>query len=285
MISVLAGGLGDLIFLPAMLKLMPWMLPRKSHTKNNAKVLSLLLVGALFTALPKTAQAADSEAVQILKKVQQQIQSKDEEALVKLKIIESNGEEKVRELKLKTLKNSKFFAIARIQSPKDLKGTAVLAVVDAESENQWLYLPSSKQVRRVVSGKKSGGLLGSELSLEDLDSTAIKNAKVNLLSKTDKAAVIEIVPQKGTSAYDKVQTSIDMKEFVPLKTLYFQDKKVKKTVEFLNYKKFGKVWRAQSIRIRNNFNKRGTDLEISKVQIDKNLSEDSFSPNSLKNDE
>ncbi len=201
-------------------------------------------------------------------------------------IREANGENKERELLLSTLKDDKFYAIVRIQSPADAKGTALLAEVSADEESHWLYTPASKKVRRVVgANKQDSGVLGSELMMEDINSGAIKSAKVTVKSKDNKYIILEAIPKKGTSVYSKVLTQVSATEFIPIKTAYYKGNKMAKTVDFLKYRNVkGGIWRAQEIRVKNLENKRGTDLYLSQVKVNSGLDKDEFSVNALKAD-
>jgi predicted RND superfamily exporter protein/outer membrane lipoprotein-sorting protein len=303
LLSIVAGAVADLAFLPAVLKLFPVLLrPLKksspapvlaneeaesesdSLTASGKVAASLALVLLLSLSLAPKAAAAPNEAAAILKKVQKNLEAKDDEAVVKMKIIEANGEIKTRTMKLQTLRDKKFHALVRIQAPADIKGTGFLAEIDGDKQEQWIYLPSSKQVRRVVGNKKSTGVLGSELTVEDLDAAAIKSSSAKLVKKDAQTYVIEVVPKPGTSVYNKVLMSFSTKELVPLQTQYFQNNKLKKTVRFSHYTKIGSLYRARLIQVRNLGNKRGTDLELSGLKVNAGLTADDFSETALKPD-
>jgi outer membrane lipoprotein-sorting protein len=160
---------------------------------------------------------------------------------------------------------------------------AFLGRIDEEgNEKQWIYLPSSGQVRRLVTGKTKAGLLGSEISPEDLNSEAVKGAK-SKLTKTDKDFYwIEVIPAEGTSDYSKVVTKISIKDYLPKFTAYYLNDKLKKTISFKDYKKFGAVFRAQFMNVQNHQNGRSTEVRISSVRVNTGLSEDDFSQSSLK---
>lgn len=53
--------------------------------------------------------------------------------------------------------------------PGDIEGTALLTHAHVEGDDdQWLYLPALKRVKRISSSNKSGSFVGSEFSYEDL---------------------------------------------------------------------------------------------------------------------
>jgi hypothetical protein len=301
-ISIVAGFIGDLFFLPAMLKLFPGLLQgnpkrrgqNRSSTpprleadevefpKSAAAMMAFVCLATLATSVPSQAQAP--QANEILQKSQQQLDAKDDQAKVEMKIIEKNGETKTRVIDLKTYRKNGFSVIAKIQSPADIKGMGFLGQIKNGEEAQWIYLPSSGQVRRVVTGKTKGGLLGSEISPEDLNSQAIKSSKVQVLKQDAQSWWIEITPAKGTSAYTRAVSQIAKKDYLPQKTEYFAGSRLKKTVEFKNYAKLGSIWRAQLVDVKNHINGRGTQIRLSQMKINSGLSASDFSQSALKDE-
>ena len=59
--------------------------------------------------------------------------------------------------------------------PRDIAGTGFLSHTHVSGEDdQWLYLPSLKRVKRIASSNKSGSFVGSEFSYEDLLSDEVE---------------------------------------------------------------------------------------------------------------
>ena len=59
--------------------------------------------------------------------------------------------------------------------PRDLKGTAILTFTHKTTpDEQWLYLPALKRVKRISSADKSGPFMGSEFAYEDLSSQEVE---------------------------------------------------------------------------------------------------------------
>jgi predicted RND superfamily exporter protein len=284
LISILAGFIADLIFLPAFLKAFPGLYQRpvrvpvlKEYGNLAAGLAVVVLASVSMNAL------AAPDAKEILKRSQALLDAKDDEASVEMKIIEANGETKSRMLDLKTLRENGFSVMARIQSPADIKDMAFLGNVDTDgNEMQWIYLPSNGQVRRLVTGKTKAGLLGSEISPEDLNSQAIKSAAVKLIKTDDKFHWIELIPSAGSSDYTKVVTKISITDNLPKFTAYYIDAKLKKTVAFKDYKKVGPIWRAHAMVVQNHLNKRGTEVKLSNIKVNRGLSSDDFSQSNLK---
>jgi hypothetical protein len=274
LISILAGFAADLLFLPALLKTFPSIY--KKDFQVPVRTLGLLAVVGL-----QSAHALDAR--EILKKSQALLDSKDDEASVQMKIIEQNGEAKVRSLTIKTLRETGFSMLAKIQAPADIKNMAFLGNVDEEgNEKQWIYLPSSGKVRRLVTGKTKAGVLGSEISPEDLNSEAIKASKVSLQKADKKFYWVELIPSPESSEYSKVVTKISKDDFLPKFTAYYVKEKIKKTVAFKDYKKIGLVFRAHFMNVQNHLNGRATEVRLSSVKVNTGLKAEDFSQNNLK---
>jgi uncharacterized protein len=276
LISIMAGFTADLLFLPAFLKLCPFVYRKKFKIPAR----SLATIAIFLLSAPSY---ASQDAREILKKSQTLLESKDDEAKVEMKIIEENGEIKTRSLVLKTLRNEGFSVIARIEAPLDIKDMAFLGKVNHEGdETQWIYLPSSGQVRRLVTGKTKAGVLGSEISPEDLNSEAIRASSVKLQKIDDKYFWIELTPKPEASEYSKVVTKISKDDLLPKFTMYYLKDKIKKTVSFKDYKKIGQVFRAHTMLVQNHLNGRATEVVLSSIRVNSGLRAEDFTQTNLK---
>jgi uncharacterized protein len=292
LVAIFGGLLGDLVFMPAMLAAFPWMLKDKEkpvikENEMSDKAIAASVALALFLSpLVPAAHAAGAnpkDAKSILEAVQKNVNSQDEVASIKMIISEADGTKRERGLEIRRKgKEGKQKVLVRMNSPADLKGTALLSV----GEDQWLYLPSSKQTRRIQSGKKSGNFMDSELTYEDMGGTSDTKVESKVIREEvidkRKFAVIEN-NLKGESSYGKVLVWVDLEKNLIAKTEAF-DKNMKplKVSTFSGYKQYDKgVWRAQKIQVLNLQNKRGTVLELSELKLNKGLEDEEFSESAL----
>lgn len=234
---------------------------------------------------PAAAPATDAKA--ILDKVSKKVDAKDEIANVKMIITEADGASKTRVLEIRRKgKDDTQKVLVKLEGPADLKGTALLSVSKGKSSDQWLYLPSSKQTRRIQSGKsRSGSFMDSELSYEDMGTSSDAAYVSKILGKKKDGGrdftLIENTP-KGESSYGKTIIWVDDKTDLVGKIEYF-DKAGKplKVSTFSGYKQFGNVWRAQKVSVTNLQNKRGTVLELSDLKLNKGLEDGEFTESAL----
>ena len=253
---------------------------------------SLLLLSSTVLTLifAESAMAKKMSATDILNKVEKNLKSADEIATVSMEIKEKNGKSKTRKLIIKK-KNvgEKQQVLVRLEKPSDIKGVGLLSVIEGSSEDQWLYLPTEKKSRRIISSKKKDSFLGSEFTYEDFSPSTYDRFKNKLIKvvkvKGREAYLIESKAKETGAPYKKILTWVGTKDYRILQSQYFDHKGKKlKVMTFNDYKKYGKKsWRAQKIEVRNVQNKRGTTLMLSELKLDTGLSDSEFSKRALEN--
>lgn len=288
MLSIFTGFVADLFFLPALIQVSS----KFNFISMKAKIKSYPIEAITKTAasfllmcvfiFPSLSRSDEIKVENILKRSQILLDAKDDQAMVQMQIIEANKEIKNRQLQIKTLRTGGFSVLAKIKAPADLKGMGFLGKIQNGKESQWIYLPSSGQVRRVVTGKTKAGLLGSEVSPEDLNSSMVKSAATKLVKNDKDYFLIQLTPVKGASIYSSIISKIDKKSFLPIQASYYLEKDLVKTVQFQNYVKLGTTFRAKKIEVKNFKNGRGTILTFSEMKVNSGLKEKNFSESALK---
>jgi outer membrane lipoprotein-sorting protein len=91
----------------------------------------------------------------------------DSTANMTMELKNKQGDTSIRYIRIKTLEvigdGDKSMSI--FDEPADVKGTAFLTFSHAvEPDEQWLYLPALKRVKRINSKNKSGPFMGSEFA-------------------------------------------------------------------------------------------------------------------------
>ena len=68
-------------------------------------------------------------------------------------------------------------------TPPDVRGTGLLTHTQLSGEDdQWLYLPALKRIKRIASKNKSGPFVGSEFAYEDLTSQEVSKYSYKYLN-------------------------------------------------------------------------------------------------------
>jgi len=201
------------------------------------------------------------------------------------------GQESVREVKMKSLEvqDDGDKSLTIFNQPKDIKGTAFLSYSHSVgADDQWLYLPSLKRVKRISSRNKSGPFMGSEFSFEDLSSFEIDKYNYHylgdeLVSGMDSFKV-EQYPKDENSGYSKRIVWVDKQEYRIVKVEFYDRKKsLLKTLSYNDFKLyFDKHWRADTSTMINHQNGKSTELKWNNYVFKTGLNDSDFSKNSLK---
>lgn len=176
------------------------------------------------------------------------------------------------------------------QDPADVKGSAVLTHSHIKgNDDQWIYLPAVKRVKRISSSNKSGPFMGSEFSFEDLSSVEYEKYSYALLDDEvvdDKRYFkVERKPTYQKSGYSRQIVWIDDTHFLTHKIEMFDTtgKKYKTQIlsDYKNY--FADFWRAHSIVITNHQNGNSTEMQwIGNIVFNNGFSDNDFSKNAMK---
>jgi outer membrane lipoprotein-sorting protein len=181
-------------------------------------------------------------------------------------------------------------SLSLFDTPADVKGTAMLTFSHGlKPDDQWLYLPALKRVKRINSRNKSGPFMGSEFAFEDLGSQEVEKYKYKFLreepcGKGMKCYVIERIPAYKYSGYSKQISWIDTKELRLIKAEFYDRKGSKmKTLTSSGYKQFlGKYWRPSTMKMQNHLTGKSTILQWSNYKFRTGLSKRDFNKNALK---
>ncbi|MDC9727739.1 MAG: outer membrane lipoprotein-sorting protein [Methyloprofundus sp.] len=215
----------------------------------------------------------------------------DMTADLEMVLTNKNGDEHRRKLAMKVLEIEEDGdkSLSVFNSPRDVKGTAFLSFTHAlDADEQWLYLPALKRVKRISSSNKSGPFLGSEIAFEDLSSFELEKytytyLKDELLDSID-CFVIENKPQYEYSGYVRTIVWVDKLRYIPMKIDYYDRKNtLLKTQTFNDYQQYlDKYWRADSMLMKNYVTGKSTQLFWHNYKFSSGLTARQFDKNSLK---
>ena len=101
----------------------------------------------------------------------------DSRASLQMVLRNKQGGESIREIRVRTLEQQDDGdkSLTIFDQPADVKGTNFLSFTHKSGpDDQWLYLPALKRVKRISSRNKSGPFMGSEFAYEDLSSQEVE---------------------------------------------------------------------------------------------------------------
>ncbi len=215
----------------------------------------------------------------------------DSTANMLMELKNKQGQTNTREVRIKTLEvtgdGDKSLSI--FDTPRDIKGTAALTYSHAlDPDDQWLYLPALKRVKRISSKNKSGPFMGSEFAYEDISSQEVdkysyKYIKDEVYNGID-SFVVERYPAYKYSGYTRQITWINKQEYRPEKIEFYDRKNtLLKTLTFSNYQQYlNKFWRADIMYMVNHQTGKSTILNFENYKFKTGLTDKDFNRNSLK---
>lgn len=167
-------------------------------------------------------------------------------------------------------------------SPRDVEGTALLSHANIlDPDNQWLYLPALKRVKRISSANKSGPFVGSEFAFEDFTITELNKFTYAYVGEEEldgvMTDVVERFPRYERSGYTKQRSWIDQEIFQARK-LEFYDRRgaLLKSLTLSDYREYDGVWRAHKLTMVNHQTNKETDLIYSDFSFKTGLDEGDF---------
>jgi outer membrane lipoprotein-sorting protein len=194
----------------------------------------------------------------------------DQTAELEMVLRNRHGEESHRQLRSLTLEQADDGdkSLVIFSAPADIHGTAFLTFSHSTgNDDQWLYLPALKRVKRIASSNKSGPFVGSEFAYEDISSQEVEEYTYRFLRDEEldghTAFVVERYPVDPKSGYTRQVVWIDQTEYRVLKVDYYDRKgELLKTLTYTGYRQYlDKYWRPDSMRMVNHQTGKSTELE------------------------
>ncbi len=202
-----------------------------------------------------------------------------------------HNQESNRNLRVKTLEvpGDGDKSISIFDNPRDVKGTAFLTFSHKTGDDdQWLYLPALKRVKRISSSNKSGSFMGSEFAYEDISSQEVEKYTYKYLRDEEyngqDCFVTELDPVNPKSGYSRQIVWQDKSEYRILKVEYYDKRNsLLKTLTMSGYKLYlGKFWRPEEMYMVNHTNGKSTRLLWQEYRFRTGLKSRDFTKNALK---
>jgi len=186
------------------------------------KPLTLLLC---LLALPALAL----DGMEILRKVDRNLEPESSESLRKLINVEPDGRKK--EFVLYSVRKGRDQVVGLFLAPESDKGRATLR----QGDNMWLYIPEVGKPMRITSMQSVTGGVFNNADILRIDYTA--EYHVESLAEDKDQHLLTLKAKTGDVAYDKLKMWVDRKTLLPtviecyaasgmlIKTLHFKDTK------------------------------------------------------------
>lgn len=278
-------------------------IPPIRHTRSTSRftyLLALLAAGILFTPTFLLAQPAppadrvdvEQRGLEIATEADRRDTGfGDNTAELTMTLRNRHGQESTRYMRNRTLEvegdGDKSLVI--FDQPRDIKGTAFLSFThQAGPDDQWLYLPALKRVKRIASNNKSGPFMGSEFAYEDISSQEVEKYTYKYVGEETVEGVatyvIERYPVDSKSGYTRQVVWYDQAEY-RIQKIDFYDRKddLLKTLTYHDYQQhLNQYWRANEMQMVNHQTGKSTVLQWTNYAFQTGLTDRDFDQNSLK---
>ena len=245
--------------------------------------MSILLSGMIF--------AQDLSGLDVIQKVYDRPTGNDMTGNLIMTIENSRGNQRVRKIKqfVKTVKNGEK-KIMYFLSPADVKNTSFMtwSYDDAsKSDDQWIYLPALKKVKRISSDSKGDYFMGSDFTYDDLGDRHPMDDTHTILREEvlegKETIVIESVSKDEEYMYARTVTWVIKDSWIGLKKeFYDEDDELLKILTVENQQSFKDVIILTKVKMKNVQRNQFTIMEFSDVQIDTGIPSNKFTERMMK---
>jgi outer membrane lipoprotein-sorting protein len=174
-------------------------------------------------------------------------------------------------------------------TPADVKDTSFLSFSysDGRDDDQWIYLPALKRVKRVASDSKNDSFMGSDFTYDDMGSRH-PNEDTHKILRTEifegqKCLVVESIPKEAKPAYARTLSWVVEDEWIGLKKeFYFSNGKLGKKLEIQGYEKVEEVWVITDMTMSNVDKGSFTRIQMLDVSFNNNLNDNVFTERQMK---
>lgn len=252
----------------------------------------LILTALAAVAAPATAQTPEERGLEIAREIDRRDTGfKDQQARMEMILRNRQGQESRRQIRTQTLEGTEDGdkTLIVFDEPLDVQGTALLTFTHkVGDDDQWLYLPALKRVKRIASNNKSGPFMGSEFAYEDMTSQEVEKYTYKYVREEDLDGkphfVVERYPVDQKSGYTKQIVWVDKGEYIVHKVEFYDRKsELLKTLVLSDYEQYlDTYWRAATMSMVNHQTGKETDLLWSDYAFANGYKDADFTQASLK---
>jgi hypothetical protein len=255
--------------------------------KNAIRI--TMVLAALGLLVP-AAVSAEPSGLEVMTRVYERPTGTDQVSDLTMSLINRSGSKRVRKIHqfLKDFgdveKKIMFFL-----SPADVRNTSFMnwSFDDGRDDDQWIYLPALKKVKRISSDSKSDYFMGSDFTYDDLgDRHPTKDShRVLREEKLDGEScyVVESTPKEEDYMYSRTVTWVVKDKWIGLKReFYDEDGDALKTLRVKSSEKIGGFWIIVHSEMHNTQKNHRTVMKLKNVHVDEGVSKSQFTERMMK---
>jgi outer membrane lipoprotein-sorting protein len=160
-------------------------------------------------------------------------------------------------------------------------------LAENKNDDQWIYLPALKKIKRISSDSKGDYFMGSDFTYDDLGDRKPEEDTHKLLKSEmvgeDECFVVESIPKENDYMYSKTITWIIKDKWIGLKKeFYDEDGEHLKNLEIKKYKNQNGLWILLETEMHNIQKDSKTKMTFSNVKLDHGITDEMFTERMMK---
>jgi len=190
----------------------------------------------------------------------------------------------------KKFDNGRSKVVMKFFKPAELRGAGLLMIEKPSRNDMLIYLPELGRVKRVTKHMNSSSMFGTDFSYEEFEriqgianeapTTRLEDSVVQ-----DRAAyVLEVRPEDGESAYERIKSWVDKETCVSLRAEFYErgDKPRKvMTADPRHLKQEGEIWMIGETVMRDLRDETETLMQVEDVDVEADIPRKMFSEKEL----
>jgi len=268
----------------------------------NHSIKPIIFQTILFTVMSSSLSVVMASSLPSGDEISQHINARNDGVQVSrtltMELIDRRGKTRVRETQgfRKYFGNEKRTVIHYLK-PRNVKGTAFLTYDYPEAnrdDDQWLYLPALRKVRRISASDRGDYFLGTDFTYEDIkkeNKVSIDDYRRETLREEMldgfRSYVVESIPVNDKTAkelgYSKVLQWVDADIWIVRKSKFWDIQgNLLKTTNIKDIRQIQGIWTVHRMEVVNHKTSHKTNFTFSNVNYETEVSDDSFTERSLR---
>jgi len=248
------------------------------------KTIKIVLAVAIIlaTSFGVKAQLTGS---QIIEKAYNLPTGDDQTSVLTMTLTNKSGQTRVRKIQQYTKdlgdteKSIMFFL-----SPADVKNTSFMnwSYDSDKSDDQWIYLPALKKIKRISSDSKNDYFMGSDFTYDDLGDRKLDADNHKFIKEEtidgQVCYVVESVSKDEDYMYSKTKTWIRKDNFIgKKKEFYDEDGDLLKVLSIKKVENISGLWIISHSEMKNVQKNHKTSMQLSAIKVNTGVSASKFS--------
>jgi outer membrane lipoprotein-sorting protein len=174
--------------------------------------------------------------------------------------------------------------LMRFNSPRDVAGTGYLSFSyddEAADDDNWLYLPAMKRVRRIAGSGKNDSFMGTDFTYEDMGSRSLNKDEFSLRGEEavdgEPCWVVEAKPRDSRDPYGRRVIRVRKDSYVLAAVDYYdRQDRLLKTLRVSGIRQIDGIWTAQRMEMTNMQDRHSTAIDMSDIRFNAPLEDSLF---------